>query len=147
MRAALTLAREAQAAEEVPVGAIVVKDGEIIGRGYNHPISGRDPTAHAEIVALREAARHLGNYRLVGCDIYVTLEPCVMCAGAMLHARVARLVYGARDAKTGACGSVTDLFSDRHLNHHTSVTGGVLEDETGALLRAFFAGRRKPAIS
>ena len=147
MRAALALAREAQAAEEVPVGAIVVKDGEIIGRGYNRPISGRDPTAHAEIIALREAARHLGNYRLVRCDIYVTLEPCIMCAGAMLHARVARLVYGARDAKTGACGSVTDAFADRRLNHHTSVTGGVLEDETGALLRAFFAGRRKPATS
>jgi tRNA(adenine34) deaminase len=142
MRAALELALRAQAAGEVPVGAVVVKDGEIIGRGYNHPISGRDPTAHAEIAALREAAAHTGNYRLGGCDIYVTLEPCVMCAGAIMHARIARLVYGARDPKTGACGSVADPFADARLNHHTAVTGGVLEAETAAILRAFFAVRR-----
>ena len=147
MRAALELALQAQAAGEVPVGAVVVKEGEIIGRGYNHPISARDPTAHAEIAALREAAARLGNYRLGGCDIYVTLEPCVMCAGAILHARIARLVYGARDPKTGACGSVSDPFADPRLNHHTAVTGGVLEEETGAVLRAFIAVRRKPAAS
>jgi tRNA(adenine34) deaminase len=145
MRAALELAEQAQAVGEVPVGAVVVKDGEVIGRGYNHPISGRDPTAHAEIAALREAARHIGNYRLGGCDIYVTLEPCVMCAGAILHARIARVLYGARDPKTGACGSVSDPFANARLNHHTSVAGGVLAEESGALLRAFFAARRKPA--
>ena len=143
MRAALELALQAQAAGEVPVGAVVVREGEIIGRGYNHPISGRDPTAHAEIAALREAAAHAGNYRLGGCDLYVTLEPCVMCAGAIMHARIARLVYGARDPKTGACGSVADPFADPRLNHHTAVTGGVLEEETAAVLRTFFAVRRK----
>ena len=147
MRAAFELAREAQAGGEVPVGAVVVRDGEIIGRGYNHPISGSDPTAHAEIAALRAAARYLGNYRLVGCDIYVTLEPCIMCAGAILHARIARLFYGARDPKTGACGSVADPFADPRLNHHTAVIGGVLEPEAGALLRDFFAARRKSAPS
>jgi tRNA(adenine34) deaminase len=144
MRVALELAREASAAGEVPVGAIVVKDGEIVGRGHNHPISAHDPTAHAEIAALREAAIHVGNYRLGDCDLYVTLEPCVMCAGAMLHARIARLIYGARDPKTGACGSVCDLFANARLNHHTSVTGGVLAPEAGALLQAFFLARRKP---
>ena len=142
MRAALELAREAQGAGEVPVGAVVVKDGEIIGRGSNHPISGSDPTAHAEIAALRAAARHIGNYRLGGCDIYVTLEPCIMCAGAILHARIARLIYAARDPKTGACGSVADPFADPRLNHHTTVSGGVLEAEAGTLLRDFFAARR-----
>ena len=143
MRAALSLAAQAAAAGEVPVGAVVVSDGEIIGRGYNHPISGQDPTAHAEIAALREAARHVGNYRLTGCDLYVTLEPCIMCAGAILHARIAHLVYGARDPKTGACGSVTDPFTDSRLNHHTSVEGGVLAEEAGTLLQAFFAARRR----
>jgi tRNA(adenine34) deaminase len=147
MRAALALALRAQSEGEVPVGAVVVKDGMVIGRGHNHPISGEDPTAHAEIAALREAARHLGNYRLTGCDVYVTLEPCIMCAGAMLHARIARLVYGARDPKTGACGSVADPFADPRLNHHTRVTGGVLAEEAGALLQDFFAARRKPATS
>ena len=147
MRAALELALEAQAAGEVPVGAVVVRDGEIIGRGYNHPISARDPTAHAEIAALRQAAACADNYRLGGCDIYVTLEPCVMCAGAILHARIARLFYGARDPKTGACGSVSDPFADPRLNHHTAVFGGTLQEETGAVLRAFFAARRKPAGS
>lgn len=146
MRAALDLAEQAAAAGEVPVGAVVVKDGEIVGRGFNHPISAHDPTAHAEIVALREAARRLGNYRLGGCELYVTLEPCVMCAGAILHARITRLVYGARDPKTGACGSVTNPFAETRLNHHTSVAGGVLGAEAGALLQRFFAARRKPIL-
>jgi tRNA(adenine34) deaminase len=146
MRSALDLALQAQAAGEVPVGAVVVRDGEIVGRGYNRPISSRDPTAHAEIAALREAALHLGNYRLGGCEIYVTLEPCIMCAGAILHARIARLVYAARDPKTGACGSVSDPFADARLNHHTSVVGGVMAEEAGALLQAFFAARRKSSI-
>ncbi|MEK7768196.1 MAG: tRNA adenosine(34) deaminase TadA, partial [Pseudomonadota bacterium] len=109
MRAALDLAQQARDAGEVPVGAVVVKDGAIIGRGYNRPISAADPTAHAEVMALRDAARHLGNYRLTDCVLYVTLEPCAMCVGAIFHARIARLVYGAKDPKTGACGSVIDL--------------------------------------
>lgn len=142
MRAALELAREARAAGEVPVGAVVVSEGRIIGRGYNRPISAHDPTSHAEINALREAARSMGNYRLAGCTLYVTLEPCAMCAGAMMHARIARLVYGAQDPKTGACGSVVDLFADPRLNHHATVTGGVLAAEAGGLLQEFFATRR-----
>ena len=142
MRAALDLAAQAAAAGEVPVGAVVVKNGEIIGRGYNHPIAGHDPTAHAEIVALRDAAQHLGNYRLGGCDLYVSLEPCVMCAGAILHARIARLVYGAPDPKTGACGSVSNPFSERRLNHQTVVSGGLLQAESAAMLQQFFALRR-----
>ena len=146
MRAALELAATAAAAGEVPVGAVVVKDGEIVGRGFNHPVSAHDPTAHAEIVALREAARRLGNYRLGGCELYVTLEPCVMCAGAILHARITRLVYGARDPKTGACGSVANPFADTRLNHHTRVTGGLLGAEAGALLQRFFVARRKPTL-
>jgi tRNA(adenine34) deaminase len=143
MREALRLAREAAACGEVPVGAVVVRDGEVIGYGFNAPISRSDPTAHAEIRALRDAARCLGNYRLAGCSLYVTLEPCVMCAGAMLHARISRLIYGAPDPKTGACGSVIDLFSEPRLNHHTEVTAGVLAEECGGLLREFFAGKRK----
>jgi tRNA(adenine34) deaminase len=143
MREALRLAREAAACGEVPVGAVVVRDGEVIGYGSNAPISRSDPTAHAEIRALRDAARRLGNYRLAGCSFYVTLEPCVMCAGAMLHARISRLIYGAPDPKTGACGSVIDLFSEPRLNHHTAVTAGVLAEECGALLREFFAAKRK----
>jgi tRNA(adenine34) deaminase len=127
---------------EVPVGAVVVKDGKVIGRGYNAPISSRDPTAHAEICALREASKALGNYRLEGCLLYETLEPCAMCAGAIMHARIARLVYGAADPKTGACGSVIDLFSEKKLNHHTAVTGGVLASEAGRMLSEFFAARR-----
>jgi tRNA(adenine34) deaminase len=127
---------------EVPVGALVVKDGKVIGRGYNAPISSKDPSAHAEIQALREATKKLGNYRLEGCSLYVTLEPCAMCAGAIMHARIARLVYGAADPKTGACGSVVDLFSEKKLNHHTTVTGGVLAVEAGRLLSEFFAARR-----
>jgi tRNA(adenine34) deaminase len=124
------------------VGAIVVRDGAIIGRGGNAPISGNDPTAHAEIAALREAAQVLGNYRLPGCELFVTLEPCAMCAGAIMHARIARLVYGAGDQKTGACGSVVDLFGEPRLNHHTTALGGVRAGECGKLLAEFFASRR-----
>jgi tRNA(adenine34) deaminase len=142
MREALALARDAQARGEVPVGAVVVRDGTIVGRGGNAPIAANDPTAHAEIAALRCAAAAVGNYRLPDCDLYVTLEPCVMCAGAILHSRVRRLVFGARDPKTGACGSVIDLFAEVRLNHHTRVTGELLASECGALLSAFFAARR-----
>ena len=143
MREALTLAQQAWAEGEVPVGAVVVQAGEIIGRGYNRPISGHDPTAHAEIQALRDAATHLGNYRLPGCTLYVTIEPCTMCAGAIMHARIARVVYGARDAKTGAHGSVVDLFAEPRLNFHAEVIGGVLAEECGKLLSDFFAERRR----
>ena len=142
MLAALEQAREARAAGEVPVGAVVVRDGEIIGTGFNAPISRQDPAAHAEILALRDAAKRLGNYRLPGCKLYVTLEPCAMCVGAMLHARIARLVYGAADPKTGACGSVIDLFAEPRLNHHASVTAGVMDEECATLLRDFFAVKR-----
>jgi tRNA(adenine34) deaminase len=142
MREALALARTAQARGEVPVGAVVVREGEIVGRGGNAPIAANDPTAHAEIAALRDAAAALGNYRLPDCDLYVTLEPCAMCAGAIMHARVRRLVFGARDPKTGACGSVVDLFGEARLNHHTGVIAEVLAAECGALLSAFFAARR-----
>ena len=145
MRSALELAGQAQEAGEVPVGAVVVKDGTIIGRGYNRPISAADPTAHAEVMALRDAARHLGNYRLSDCTLYVTLEPCVMCVGAIFHARITRLVYGATDPKTGACGSVIDLPAEIRLNHHMQVTGSVLAEEGGSRLRQFFAERRKLA--
>ncbi len=143
MLEAVALARQAAAAGEVPVGAVVVKDSQMIGRGYNQPITRHDPTAHAEIMAMRDAAQHLGNYRLVDCDLFVTLEPCAMCAGAIMHARIARVVFGAVDPKTGACGSVVNLFSESRLNHHTEVLGGVLADESSTLLREFFAGRRK----
>ena len=142
MGEALALARAAAARSEVPVGAIVVLDNAIIGRGGNSPISISDPTAHAEIAAMREAAAALRNYRLVDCALYATLEPCAMCAGAMLHARIARVVYGARDPKTGACGSVIDLFADPRLNHHATVIGGVRAEECGMLLSEFFAARR-----
>jgi len=142
MREALRLAVEGGGQGEVPVGAVVVKDGNIIGRGYNAPISSGDPTAHAEIRALREASKSLGNYRLEGCFLYVTLEPCAMCAGAIMHARISRLVYAAADPKTGACGSVIDLFSEKKLNHHATVTGGVLASEAGRMLSEFFAARR-----
>lgn len=139
---ALDLAREAGALGEVPVGAVVVLDGSVVGRGFNRPIGGSDPTAHAEIVALRDAAARLSNYRLPGCTLFVTLEPCAMCAGAIMHARVGRVVYGARDPKTGAAGSVVNLFGEARLNHHTEVIGGVREAECGALLSGFFAARR-----
>lgn len=142
MRAALCLAERAKAEGEVPVGAVMVLDDGIIGQGVNRPISARDPTAHAEITALREAARQLGSYRLLNTTLYATLEPCTMCAGALVHARVARLVFGARDPKAGACGSVFNVVGARELNHRVSCTGGVLEEECGALLREFFAARR-----
>jgi tRNA(adenine34) deaminase len=142
MALALREARKAWEAGEVPVGAVVVKDGEVIAAGFNQPIGRHDPTAHAEIVALRAAAEKLGNYRLPGCELYVTLEPCAMCSGAMMHARLARVVYAATDPKTGVCGSVLDLFAREELNHHTEVVGGVLADEAGAMLKGFFAERR-----
>ena len=142
MGEALALARSAGARGEVPVGAVVVQDGRAIGRGGNAPIADNDPTAHAEIAALRDAGRALGNYRLPGATLYVTIEPCAMCAGAILHARVARVVFGAADAKTGACGSVVDLFAEPRLNHHATVTRGVRAPECGALLSDFFAARR-----
>jgi tRNA(adenine34) deaminase len=143
MREALQLAGRAALQAEVPVGAVVVKEGEIIGRGYNTPIASHDPTAHAEIRALRDAAKATGNYRLGGCTLYVTLEPCAMCAGAIMQARISRLVYGAADPKTGACGSIVDLFAESRLNHHAEVTGGVLAVEAGRQLSEFFAARRK----
>jgi tRNA(adenine34) deaminase len=142
MRRALELARQAEALGEVPVGALVVLNGAVVGEGYNCPITSNDPTAHAETRALRAAAHAVGNYRLPGSTLYVTLEPCAMCAGAILHARVARVVFGASDPKTGACGSVVDLFAEAKLNHHAEVEGGVLADECGRQLREFFARRR-----
>lgn len=142
MREALSLARSAECLGEVPVGAIVVREGVIVGRGFNSPIGESDPTAHAEIAALRDAARNLENYRLPGCELFVTLEPCAMCAGAILHSRIARVVYGARDPKTGVHGSVVDLFAVERLNHHTRVEGGVLAEECSQLLSSFFASRR-----
>jgi tRNA(adenine34) deaminase len=145
MRQAIAQAHNAWALGEVPVGAVVVKDGQVIATGFNQPIGTHDPTAHAEIMALRAAASIIGNYRLPGCELYVTLEPCAMCSGAMMHARLARVVFGAADPKTGACGSIVDLFSLQKLNHHTEVTGGVLADECSALLKEFFADRRRLA--
>lgn len=142
MRAALAEAAKAAAAGEVPVGAVLARDGAIVARGWNRPISTRDPTAHAEIVALRDAAAALGNYRLPGCELYVTLEPCAMCVGAIVHARIARIVYGARDPKTGACGSIIDLPALATFNHHGTFEGGVLAAECSEVLRRFFAERR-----
>lgn len=144
MQHALQLAAQAAAEGEVPVGAVVVRDGEVLGEGWNRPIAAHDPTAHAEIQALRAAAARVGNYRLTGAELYVTLEPCPMCAGAIVHARIARVIYGAPDPKGGACGSVFDLLpSDDRFNHRTACEGGVLAAESGDLLRAFFAARRK----
>jgi len=143
MRAALAQAQLAWADGEVPVGAVVVKDGVIIASGYNRPIVDHDPTAHAEIMALRRAAEVIGNYRLPGCELFVTLEPCVMCAGAMMHARLSRVVYGATDKKTGVAGSVLNIFDQAQLNHHTAVVGGVLAEECAQLLKDFFASRRR----
>jgi tRNA(adenine34) deaminase len=145
MALAQEAAEAARAAGEVPVGAVIVRGDEVIATGFNHPIRGHDPSAHAEMVALRAASRALENYRLPGCELYVTLEPCVMCAGAIMHARIARVVFGAADPKTGACGSVVDVFANERLNHHTTVVGGVLADECGHALRNFFAERRQLA--
>ena len=143
MRMAMDAAVEAKLVGEVPVGAVVVKDGEVIAVGYNQPIGQHDPTAHAEINALRSAAQKLGNYRLVDCTLYVTLEPCAMCAGAMMHARLERVVFGASDPKTGACGSVMNLFAEKKLNHQTQLDSGVLAEECGKMLSSFFAERRQ----
>jgi len=140
---ALELARAAATLGEVPVGAVVVKDDEIVGRGFNQPVGRHDPTAHAEVMALRDAAARLGNYRLPGCTLYVTLEPCAMCIGAIFHARIGRVVFGATDPKTGAAGSVIDLFAEARLNHHAEIVGGVRAEECGALLSGFFAARRQ----
>lgn len=142
MQIALELASHAALAGEVPVGAIVVQNDVVIGRGFNAPIGLHDPSAHAEIQALRDAAKTLGNYRLIGCALYVTIEPCAMCAGAIQHARIARLVYGAADPKTGACGSVVNLMGESRLNHHTEVVGGVMAEQCGAIMSDFFASRR-----
>lgn len=142
LRVAIEEAHAAEAAGEVPVGAIVVRDGEILGAGRNRVIADNDPTAHAEIVALREAGRALGNYRLEGCTLYATLEPCAMCAGAILHARIARLVYAAADPKAGACGSVLSVINHPQLNHRVDVTSGLLAEECGTMLTDFFRARR-----
>ena len=142
MRMALAAASQAKALGEVPVGAVLVREGEVIATGFNQPIGQHDPSAHAEITALRAGATTLANYRMPGCTLYVTLEPCAMCAGAMMHARLARVVYGASDPKTGACGSIVNLFAEEKLNHHTAVTGGVLSDECSSMLSSFFAERR-----
>ncbi|SCK06110.1 tRNA adenosine(34) deaminase TadA [Vogesella sp. LIG4] len=142
MAEALALAAEAARHGEVPVGAVVVQQGRIVGRGYNQPVGSHDPSAHAEMVALRDAAARLGNYRLHGCQLYVTLEPCAMCAGAILHSRLDHVLYGAAEPRTGAAGSVLDLFAERRLNHHTAVDGGIEDAAAAALLAAFFAQRR-----
>jgi len=142
IKLAIDQAHNAAIIGEVPVGAVVVKDGVVIATGFNQVITQSDPTAHAEIVALRQAATRLGNYRLTGCELYVTLEPCAMCMGAMLHSRLARVVFGAPDPKTGACGGVLDLPAVKLLNHQTEVAGGVMADECGGLLRQFFAAKR-----
>lgn len=142
MTAALALAQEAAEAGEVPVGAVVVKAGQIIGVGSNAPISRHDPSAHAEIQAMRAAAAALGNYRLTDCTLFVTLEPCTMCAGAIMHARISRLVFGATDPKTGACGSVINLFAEERLNHHAVVEAGLMAEQCGELLTRFFRNRR-----
>ena len=145
MQMALAQARQARADGEVPVGAVVVRGDRVLGTGRNQPITASDPTAHAEVMALRAAAQALGNYRLDGCELFVTLEPCAMCSGALLHARLARVVFGAADPKTGAAGSVVDLFKSRRLNHQTTVEGGVLAEDCGALLAEFFKQRREDA--
>ncbi|MBA4175700.1 MAG: tRNA adenosine(34) deaminase TadA [Leptothrix sp. (in: Bacteria)] len=142
MRLALDQAHNAWLVGEVPVGAVIMREGQVIATGYNRPITTHDPTAHAEVVALRHAATLLANYRLPECELFVTLEPCAMCAMALMHARFKRVVFGAADPKTGAAGSVLDLFGEARLNHHTEVQGGVLEQPCGDLLRGFFAERR-----
>lgn len=145
MQQALLQAQQAYACGEVPVGAVVVKDHQIIGVGYNRPIANHDPTAHAEVMAMRAAAEKLGNYRLPGCSLYVTLEPCLMCSGAIMHARIERVIYGANDFKTGVCGSVIHVFEEQRLNHHAEVIGGVLAEDCVQLLKQFFAERRQQA--
>jgi len=143
MRRALELAQRAEAQGEVPVGAVIVVEGRIIGEGWNQPIGSHDPTAHAEVVALRDAAARLGNYRLSGSTLYVTLEPCPMCAGAIVHARVDRVIYAAPDPRSGAAGSMFDLLpSDRRFNHYTQCDGGLLQEQSASMLRAFFRARR-----
>lgn len=142
MQQALEQARLAAAAGEVPVGAVLVRDGHVISRGFNKPISNHDPSAHAEMMALRAAAQAEANYRLPGTTLYVTLEPCAMCAGAMLHARIDRVVFGASDPKTGAAGSVLNIFSERQINHQTQVDGGIMSEDCGEVLRQFFKERR-----
>ncbi|MDX9741626.1 MAG: tRNA adenosine(34) deaminase TadA [Gammaproteobacteria bacterium] len=142
MQHALELARRGAAQGEVPVGAVLVHGGRVVGEGYNRPVCSHDPTGHAEMIALRAGAETLGNYRLGGATLYVTLEPCIMCAGAIVHARVSRLVYGAPDPKGGAAGSVFDLFSSHRINHRVKVEGGLLAAECGAVLREFFRARR-----
>ena len=143
LREAIAEAQQAAADGEVPVGAVIVHNGDIIGRGQNRVIRDSDPTAHCEIVAMRQAAQHLRNYRLTGCDLYVTLEPCAMCAGAILHARIARLVYAAPDPKAGACGSVLSVLNDRRLNHQVELVTGLLGYECGIMLTSFFRERRQ----
>lgn len=142
MRMALNLAREAAQAGEVPVGAVIVKDGQVVGRGFNQPIGTRDPSAHAEVRAMRDAGYRLQNYRLPECTLYVTLEPCAMCVGAIMHARIGRVVFGASDPKTGACGSVVNLPAEERLNHHAEFEGGLMSAECAELLKLFFVERR-----
>ena len=143
MRYAIELAKQGQAKHEVPVGAVIIKDNKIVGEGFNQPIGLHDPSAHAEMVALRAAGKTLSNYRLLDTTLYVTLEPCVMCAGAIIHARVARVVFGATDPKAGAAGSVLDVFANPKINHHVNVEGGLLSTECGELLTQFFKSRRQ----
>lgn len=147
MQLALRLAGKAQELDEVPVGAVIVKDGELIGQGYNQPITTNDPSGHAEMIAMRAAGQYLKNYRLEGCTLYVTLEPCAMCIGAIFHARLGRLVYAASDPKTGVCGSVLNLPAEKRLNHHLEVANGLLAEESGQLLKQFFLEKRKLAKS
>jgi len=142
MQEALKLAAQAEELGEVPVGAVVVKEGEIIGRGFNQPISGCDPTAHAEIMALRDAAKHLNNYRLIDCDLYITIEPCAMCAGAIVHSRIARIFYGATEPKAGVAESTQHFFDSDNLNHRVETQGGMMEDECRAIIQHFFAKKR-----
>ena len=143
MKLALGLAKKAELKNEVPVGALIVRNGEIIGQGMNTSISDHDPTSHAEINAIREAAKAIKNYRLKDCAIYVTLEPCAMCVGAIQHARIEKIIYGAPDPKTGACGSMIDLISVKEINHHAEAIGGILEKQCGQILKDFFLSKRK----
>ena len=143
MQLALNLAKKAELEDEVPVGAVIVKNGEVIGQGMNTSISDHDPTSHAEINAIREAAKKIKNYRLKDCSIYVTLEPCAMCVGAIQHARIEKVIYGASDPKTGACGGVINLIGIKEINHHAEAVGGILEKECGQILKDFFLSKRK----